>query len=146
MKLTDTPIFENLCKLRRMIYDAHRYMTHADRQRFMDELLHLSGRCIECFAEAYDFPDSRREAIKRCMTTFAVLRTDLQTLRELHVIKYPKPQFPDGYQPTPGEAISRGWIELYEVVGRIDDDLSRYRAHLAQSRSASAQGAAERDH
>ena len=141
MTLEESSIFINLKKLRRRLYGAQFHMQKADRIIYGTPLMQECGKAIASFVLAFTVREKRVEYLEACIGHFTVLRTDLEFCTEENMIKWSKraeERDKDG-KPIPWEdprdAVSTQKIELFNLVGKIDSDMCRWRQSLAKGKT-----------
>lgn len=141
MTLEESSIFINLKKLRRRLYGAQFHMGKADRIIYGTPLMESCGKAIAAFVLAFTVREKRVEYLEECIGHFTVLRTDLEFCTEENMIRWGKRAEKldkDGKPipwPTPEDAVSTQKIELFNLVGKIDGDMCRWRASLAKGKT-----------
>lgn len=110
-------------------------MGKADRIIYGTPLMQSSGETMKHFTLAFTIKESKLSHLDKCIGWFAVLRTDLDFCIEQNIIHFAKRKPKQGEELTPDAYVNSQKIELYEIVGKIDDDMCKWRSSLAKGKT-----------
>lgn len=134
MQLHESSIYIGLKRLRRKLYQAQFLMDKANRIIYGTPLMTQCGDALKYYILAFDTKAKKAEYMDECMARFAVLREDLDFVNEQDIIHYVKRK-PKTSNPSPDEYVNAEKLELFEIVGRLDSDMCKYRASLIKGKT-----------
>lgn len=139
MQLVESSIYIGLKRLRDTLYHAQFLMDKAARVIYGRPIMEASGKTLACFTLAFDVKSKRLEYLEECMGWYAVLRTDIDFCIDQNIIHYErkKPQRDKDGKEIPmadDERVSAQKVELYKLIARIDNDISKWRASLVKGK------------
>lgn len=146
MQLASSSIFVNLKVLRTKLYRVQFMMDKSARIIYGTPLMQMCGECIKYFTIAFLQHNERKlEYLDLCIGCYAVLRADMDFVIEENIIHFPhnKPQQTNAQNKAkanvlPEELVSRQKILLFELVGKIDNDMLKWRASLTKGKTVCA--------
>ena len=112
----------------------------ANRVIYGTPLMESCGKSIASFVLAFTVPEKRVMYLEECIGYFSVLRTDLEFCVKERIIQFKKRHngVDENGKPIQFEQkedrISSEEIEIFNLVGKIDGDMCRWRASLAKAR------------
>ena len=115
-------------------------MMKANRVIYGTPLMESCGKPISSFVLAFTVPEKRVTYLEECIGHFAVLRTDLEFCVDEGIIQFKKRHNGVDKNGKPIEyeekedKISSEAIEIFNLVGRIDGDMCKWKASLAKAR------------
>ena len=125
-----------MLRLRELVYSAKFHMTKADRVIFGQPLLEASGEALGNYILAFMLQEDKMAYMDKCIAWFTRLRVDLDFCVRENIIKFKRRESVPGATGDWTESVSSRKIELFDVIGKIDGDICRWRASLAKGRSA----------
>ena len=130
MQITESSIFVGLKRLRNLMYQCQFLMQKADRIIYGTPLMAASGKAIAAFVLAFTVSSKRLEYLEEAMGHFYVLKTDIEFCVMQNIIHFKKR---DGDGGEKYESSKK--IELLKLVAQIDNDMCKWRASLAKSKT-----------
>ena len=131
------------------MYRAQFHMMKANRVIYGTPLMVSCGKSIASFVLAFTVPGKRIEYLEECIGYFAILRTDLEFCMTERIFQFKKRVNgvdnngkPIEYE-TKEDKISSEAIEIFNLVGRIDSDMCKWRASLTKARPCVNEHAAD---
>ena len=127
MKTDQSDIYIDLCNLHKILYRAQFTMTKGDRIIMGNRLLDLNQNCVSITSRAINAPtkSERLEHIDQLNGEFDALRLNLQACADLHLFKDSRSTVDRLNQPS--QNVSRTVLSIFEVVGKIDEQIGRWR-------------------
>lgn len=111
-------IFVDLKNLKRVLKRAQFMMEKADRIIYGTPALENCKKALIAFEMAYDFMDEREHYARELKARVTVLRLDVEDIFEENVLK--------GCDPKTNRTADSIKREMVELLGRIDEGISRY--------------------
>lgn len=130
MQIAESSIFVGLKRLRNLMYQCQFLMQKADRIIYGTPLMAASGKAIAAFVLAFTVSSKRLEYLEEAMGHFYVLKTDIELCVMQNIIHFKKR---DGDGGEKYESSKK--IELLKLVAQIDNDMCKWRASLAKSKT-----------
>lgn len=141
MQLTESSIYVNLKRLRRMLYSCQFRMQKANRIIYGTPLMEASGEAMGNFVLAFLVTDDKKMYMDRCIGWFTRLRVDLEFCIEENIIQFPhrKPEKDKNGKEVPfadpRDAVNSQKIEIFRLVAKIDGDMCKWRTSLAKGKT-----------
>lgn len=136
MQLSESSIFVGLKRLRNLMYQCQFLMQKTDRIVYGTPLMQSSGKALSSFILAFTVKEKRIEYLEESMGYFYVLKTDVEFCIKQHIIHYRKKDGnAESQEDNPAAYESSKKIELLKLIAKIDNDMCRWRASLAKSKT-----------
>lgn len=142
MTLTESSIYISLKRLRRLLYSAQFNMTKANRIVYGSPIMENIGKAISSYVLAFTVMEKKLEYIEEAIGWFAVVRTDLEFCMDENIIHFQKrsvaPQkdeYGNEIPIDPRDEVSSRKVEIFELIGKIDGDMCRWRSSLAKGKT-----------
>ena len=84
---------------------------------------------------AFNCQENRRDYMDECIGAFGVFRVLFEQNRERGVIHFVRKRDKDGKILEGNDCISSEEIEIIELIGRIDNDMIKYRLSLSKGKT-----------
>lgn len=140
MTIEQASIFIGLKQLREQLFFVQPLMSNKEQIRFGTPILEECRQALAYFSMAFNSPEHRVDYMDLCIGAFTVLRADIEMCHKHHIIHYPSKK-DDKNEKLPGpDAISTQQIELTALLGRIDNDMLKYRQSLSKGKSITDTG------
>lgn len=133
-------IYKGLIRLTRMTRKLYFYMTQADRIVYYDEVKKLLHECKRDFCIAFDFQDERPHWYMLLVGDFHTLTSLIDEIRDENVLKNPLTKVKDKDKDTLTKipkTKEKLLLRIYEEIGKIDEDICKWRATAINSKNAS---------
>lgn len=142
MTLTESSIYISLKRLRRLLYSAQFGMTKVNRIVYGSPIMENIGKAISSYVLAFTVMEKKLEYIEEAIGWFAVVRTDLEFCMDENIIHFQKrnvvPQKDENGNEIPidpRDEVSSRKVEIFELIGKIDGDMCRWRSNLAKGKT-----------
>lgn len=135
MNLNTSSIYRGLKRLRNKLYEAQFLMDKSARMIYGTPLMIESGKTIQYFVLAFTIKGEKLRYLDKAMAHYAVLRTDIDFCLSQNLIHYAKRKPKETGIVTPASYVSTQKVELCKILGKIDDEMIRWRASLAKGKS-----------
>lgn len=141
MRLEESSIYINLVRLREKIYGSMFHMMKGDRLVFGRPLLEASGEALGNFILAFMVKEDKVKYMDKCIGWFTRLRIDLDFCVRENIIKFKKRTHmkdKDGNVvpcETPEDKVNSQKIELFVLIGKIDNDMCKWRQSIAKGKA-----------
>lgn len=135
MTLYESSIYAGLKRLIKLIYTAKYLSTKADRINYIEPNIRYLEKSLCNFIMAFNGQDKRRDYMDECIGAFGVFRVLFEQNRDLGVIHFIRKRDKDCKIIDGNEGISSEEIEIVELIGRIDNDMSKYRLSLSKGKT-----------
>lgn len=142
MTLTESSIYISLKRLRRLLYSAQFSMTKGNRIVYGSPIMENIGKAISSFVLAFTVMEKKLEYIEEAIGWFAVVRTDLEFCMDENIIHFQKrsvaPQKDENGNEIPidpRDEVSSRKVEIFELIGKVDGDMCRWRSNLAKGKT-----------
>ena len=132
MTLYESTIYAGLKRLIKLIYTAKYLSTKADRINYIEPNIRYLEKSLCNFIMAFNCQEKRRDYMDECIGSFGVFRVLFEQNRERGVIRK---KDKDGKIIEGNEGISGEEIEIIELIGRVDNDMSKYRLSLYKGKT-----------
>ena len=127
MTLYESSIFVGLKRLIKLIYTAKFLSNKSDRINYVEpNIRYLEMSLCKCIM-AFNCQENRRDYMDECIGAFGVFRVLFEQNRERGVIHFVRKRGKDGKIIEGNDGISSEEIEIIELIGRIDNDMIKYR-------------------
>lgn len=100
------------------------------------------GKAISSYVLAFTVMEKKLEYIEEAIGWFAVVRTDLEFCMDENIIHFQKrnvvPQKDENGNEIPidpRDEVSSRKVEIFELIGKIDGDMCRWRSNLAKGKT-----------
>ena len=135
MTLYESSIYAGLKRLIKLIYTTKFLSTKADRINYIEPNIRYLEMSLCKYIMAFNCQDKRRDYMDECVGAFGVFRVLFEQNRERGVIYFIRKKDNDGKIIKGNEGISSEEIEIIELIGRIDNDMSKYRLSLSKGKT-----------
>ena len=135
MTLYESSIYAGLKRLIKLIYTAKFLSTKADRINYIEPNIRYLEKSLCKYIMAYNCQDKRRDYMDECIGAFGVFRVLFEQNRERGVIHFIRKKDKDGKIIEGNEGIPSEEIEIIELIGRVDNDMSKYRLSLSKGKT-----------
>ena len=135
MTLYESSIFVGLKRLIKLIYTAKFLSNKSDRINYVEPNIRYLEMSLCKFIMAFNCQENRRDYMDECIGAFGVFRVLFEQNRDLGVIHFIRKRDKDGKIIDGNEGISSEEIEIVELIGRIDNDMSKYRLSLSKGKT-----------
>lgn len=142
MTLTESSIYISLKRLRRLLYSAQFGMTKANRIVYGTPIMENIGNAIASYVLAFTVMEKKMEYIEEAIGWFVVVRTDLEFCMDENIIHFQKrsvvPQRDENGNELPidpRDEVSSRKVEIFELIGKIDGEMCRWRSSLARGKT-----------
>ena len=135
MTLYESSIFVGLKRLIKMIYTAKFLSNKSDRINYVEPNIRYLEMSLCKFIMAFNCQENRRDYMDECIGTFGVFRVLFEQNRERGVIHFIRKRDKDGKIIEGNDGISSEEIEIIELIGRIDNDMIKYRLSLSKGKT-----------
>ena len=135
MTLYESSIFVGLKRLIKLIYTAKFLSNKSDRINYVEPSIRYLEMSLCKFIMAFNCQENRRDYMDECIGTFGVFRVLFEQNRERGVIHFIRKRDKDGKIIEGNDGISSEEIEIIELIGRIDNDMIKYRLSLSKGKT-----------
>ena len=135
MTLYESSIYAGLKRLIKLIYTAKFLSTKADRINYIEPNIRYLEMSLCKYIMAFNCQDKRRDYMDECVGAFGVFRVLFEQNRERGVIHFIRKKDNNGKIIKGYKGISSEEIEIIELIGRIDNDMSKYRLSLSKGKT-----------
>ena len=135
MTLYESSIFVGLKRLIKLIYTAKFLSNKSDRINYVEPNIRYLEMSLCKFIMAFNFQENRRDYMDECIGAFGVFRVLFEQNRERGVIHFIRKRDKDGKIIEGNDGISSEEIEIIELIGRIDNDMIKYRLSLSKGKT-----------
>ena len=135
MTLYESSIFVGLKRLIKLIYTAKFLSNKSDRINYVEPNIRYLEMSLCKFIMAFNCQENRRDYMDECINTFGVFRVLFEQNRERGVIHFVRKRDKDGKIIEGNDGISSEEIEIIELIGRIDNDMIKYRLSLSKGKT-----------
>ena len=142
MTLTESSIYISLKRLRRLLYSAQFGMTKGNRIVYGSPIMENIGKAISSYVLAFTVMEKKLEYIEEAIGWFAVVRTDLEFCMDENIIHFQKrnvvPQKDENGNEVPidpRDEVSSRKVEIFELIGKIDEGMCMWRSNLAKGKT-----------
>ena len=108
-------------------------MGKADRIVYGTPLMEANGKAISSFVLAFTIPSKRLDYLEETMGWFYVLKTDVEFCIMENLIRFKRRKEMEGEDVVKYESSKK--IELLKLIAQIDNDICKWRASLAKSKT-----------
>ena len=135
MTLYESSIFVGLKRLIKLIYTAKFLSNKSDRINYVEPNIRYLEMSLCKFIMAFNCQENRRDYMDECIGAFGVFRVLFEQNRERGVIHFVRKRDKDGKIIEGNDCISSEEIEIIELIGRIDNDMIKYRLSLSKGKT-----------
>ena len=135
MTLYESSIFVGLKRLIKLIYTAKFLSNKSDRINYVEPNIRYLEKSLCKFIMAFNCQENRRDYMDECIGAFGVFRVLFEQNRERGVIHFVRKRDNDGKIIEGNDGISSEEIEIIELIGRIDNDMIKYRLSLSKGKT-----------
>ena len=135
MTLYESSIFVGLKRLIKLIYTAKFLSNKSDRINYVEPNIRYLEMSLCKFIIAFNCQENRRGYMDECIGAFGVFRVLFEQNRERGVIHFIRKRDKDGKIIEGNDGISSEEIEIIELIGRIDNDMIKYRLSLSKGKT-----------
>ena len=135
MTLYESSIFVGLKRLIKLIYTAKFLSNKSDRINYVEPNIRHLEMSLCKFIMAFNCQENRRDYMDECIGAFGVFRVLFEQNRECGVIHFVRKRDKDGKIIEGNDGISSEEIEIIELIGRIDNDMIKYRLSLSKGKT-----------
>ncbi len=135
MTLYESSIFVGLKRLIKLIYTAKFLSNKSDRINYVEPNIRYLEMSLCKFIMAFNCQENRRDYMDKCIGSFGVFRVLFQQNIERGVIHFVRKRDKDGKIIEGNDGISSEEIEIIELIGRIDNDMIKYRLSLSKGKT-----------
>lgn len=135
MTLYESSIFVGLKRLIKIIYTSKFLSNKSDRINYVEPNIRYLEMSLCKFIMAFNCQENRRDYMDECIGSFGVFRVLFEQNRERGVIHFIRKRDKDGKIIEGNDGISSEEIEIIELIGRIDNDMIKYRLSLSKGKT-----------
>lgn len=135
MTLYESSIFVGLKRLIKLIYTYKFLSNKSDRINYIEPSIRYLEMSLCKFIMAFNCQENRRYYMDECIGAFGVFRVLFEQNRERGVIHFVRKRDKDGKIIEGNDGISSEEIEIIELIGRIDNDMIKYRLSLSKGKT-----------
>ena len=135
MTLYESSIFVGLKRLIKLIYTAKFLSNKSDRINYVEPNIRYLDMSLCKFIMACNCQENRRDYMDECSGACGVFRALFEQNRERGVIHFVRKRGKDGKIIEGNDGISSEEIEIIELIGRIDNDMIKYRLSLSKGKT-----------
>ena len=135
MTLYESSIFVGLKRLIKLIYTAKFLSNKSDRINYVEPNIRYLEMSLCKFIMAFNCQENRRDYMDECIGAFGVFCVLFEQNRERGVIHFVRKRGKDGKIIEGNDGISSEEIEIIELIGRIDNDMIKYRLSLSKGKT-----------
>lgn len=135
MTIYESSIFVGLKRLIKLIYTAKFLSNKSDRINYVEPNIRYLEMSLCKFIMAFNCQENRREYMDECIGSFGVFRVLFEQNRERGVIHFVRKRDKDGKIIEGNDGISSEEVEIIELIGRIDNDMIKYRLSLSKGKT-----------
>ena len=92
-----------------------------------------SGKALANFTLAFTATEKRMEYLEECMGCFYVVKTDVDFCIRENIIHFRRKHVTE--DKTEADYVSSKKVELLKLIAQIDNDMCKWRASLAKSKT-----------
>lgn len=137
-RLEQASIYVRLCRLRHKLKKMQFCMAKKDRIVYGTPALEYCNECLRDFVLAYEFADERPRYYRKLAADFAVLRIEIEGINHEGVLRSPKSKEQQETSVLLPTGTDRMYLDLFQVIGEIDEDISKWRQSALRSKNAPA--------
>ncbi len=135
MTLYESSIFVGLKRLIKLIYTAKFLSNKSDRINYVEPNIRYLEMSLCKFIMAFNCQENRRDYMDECIGAFGVFRVLFEQNIERGVIHFVRKRDKDGKIIEGNDGISSEEIKIIELIGRIDNDMIKYRLSLSKGKT-----------
>ena len=135
MTLYESSIFVGLKRLIKLIYTSKFLSNKSDRINYVEPNIRYLEMSLCKFIMAFNCQENRRDYMDECIGSFGVFRVLFEQNRERGVIHFIRKRDKDGKIIEGNDGISSEEIEIIDLIGRIDNDMIKYRLSLSKGKT-----------
>lgn len=135
MTIYESSIYAGLKRLIKLIYTAKFLSTKADRINYIEPNIRYLEESLCKFIMAFNCREKRKDYMDECIGAFGVFRVLFEQNRELGIIHFIRKKDSKGKVIEGNDGISSEEIEIIELIGKIDNDMSKYRLSLSKGKT-----------
>ena len=127
-------IYRGLKRLSKHIHKLPFYMTQENKRNYGDTLIQNMLQCFKDYIIAFDFQDVRPHHYKQLVGDIHVITTLMDEVLDEHVL-IPQKHAVDKDGKTVYNKQDKLVIQIYDEIGKIDTDISKWRTSAIGSKS-----------
>ena len=135
MTLYESSIFVGLKRLIKLIYTSKFLSNKSDRINYVEPNIRYLEMSLCKFIIAFNCQENRIGYMDESIGAFGVFRVLFEQNRERGVIHFIRKRDKDGKIIEGNDGISSEEIEIIELIGRIDNDMIKYRLSLSKGKT-----------
>ena len=135
MTIYESSIFVGLKRLIKLIYTSKFLSNKSDRINYIEPSIRYLEMSLCKFIMAFNCQENRRDYMDECIGSFGVFRVLFEQNRERGVIHFIRKRDKDGEIIEGNDGISSEEIEIIELIGRIDNDMIKYRLSISKGKT-----------
>lgn len=135
MTIYESSIFAGLKRLIKLIYTSKFLSTKADRINYIEPTIRYLEMSLCKYIMAFNCQDKRIEFMDECIGAFGVFRVLFEQNMERGVIHFIRKRDKKGKVIEGNEGIPTEEIEIIDLIGRVDNDMSKYRLSLSKGKT-----------
>ena len=127
-------IYKGLKRLSRLIHKLPFYMTKENKRNYGDTLIQNMLQCFKDYIIAFDFQDVRPHHYKQLVGDIHVMMTLMDEVVDEHIL-VPQKHTLDNNGKMVYNKQDKLVIQIYDEIGKIDTDISKWRASAISGKS-----------
>ena len=134
-RIHNASIYIRLCRLRHRLKKMQYFLMKKDRIVYGTPALEYCNECLRDFALAYEFQDERAYYYRKLIADFAVLKVELEGINHEGILRCPKAKELTETNAELPSATDKMYLGIFQIVGEIDEDISKWRQSALRSKS-----------
>lgn len=128
-------IYKGLKRLSKHIHKLPFHMTQENKRNYGDRLISRMLDCFEDFVIAFDFQDERPHYYMKLTGAIHVVMTLMDEILEEHILIPQRHEMDKNGKQIPNKQ-DKLIIQIYEEIGKIDTDISKWRTSAISGKSS----------
>lgn len=123
MRIEESSIYVNLCKLRKKFYSCQFWMDKSARPIYGTPLMKYCGDTLANFIMSYEIKEDRSLYIHRMFGSWMVMKNDFSFMCEENIIHFPNRKVSSS---DPIQKINTTLIDILRLIAKIDEDMGKW--------------------
>jgi len=128
-------IYKGLKRLSRHIHKLPFHMTQENKRNYGDRIVSRMLDCFDNYIIAFDFQDERPHYYMKLVGSIHVIMTLMDEIVDEHILIPQKHVTDKDGKQIPNKQ-DKLVIQIYEEIGKIDTDISKWRTSAISSKSS----------
>lgn len=111
------------------------FLMKKDRIVYGTPALEYCNECLRDFVLAYEFQDERAYYYRKLIADFSVLKVELEGINHEGLLRCPKAKELTETNAEFPSATDKMYLGIFQIVGEIDEDISKWRQSALRSKS-----------